>query len=165
AEDITTLLPPGAAAGGGFGGGARRALEGNVQRFNAPAANRDAQAAKVTAAKDLAELRRDAGKRGVAAYEEQLDRVLRRAGSKVSSLAVVRYIGNRTFYKRGAEWHESQFNPSQHKKIKSVKVGSDQYLQLLNRDVRLAKYLALGNVVLRVNKEWYRIHATVKRKS
>ena len=163
-NDGAAPLLPGTVAGGGFGGNARRALEGNVQRFNAPAANGDAQAATVTAAKELAELRRDAAKKGVAAYEEQLDRALNRVGSKVSSLAVVRYIGNRTFYKRGAEWQESEFNPSQHKRIRSIKVGSEVYLKLLQRDARLAKYLALGDVVLRVNKDWYRVRAATKAK-
>ena len=97
------------------------------------------------------------------AYDEQLELAFRRDGKKGSPLAVIRYIGSRTFYKRGKEWQESVFDPATHKKIKTIEVGSDDYFELIKQDSRIAKYLALGDVVVQVKKTWYRFENRRKK--
>ncbi len=82
---------------------------------------------------------------------------MKRRGQNGSSLSAIRYIGSKTFYKRGNDWQESVFDPEKHKQLKTVKVGSDEYFKLLKQDSRLAKYFALGDVVRTVKGKWYRI--------
>ena len=80
-------------------------------------------------------------------------------GRKGSSLSAIRYIGSRTFYKRGKLWLDGTFNPMKHKSLTDVVIGSKEYFALLEQDSRIAKYLALGDVILPVKGKWYRIAA------
>lgn len=70
------------------------------------------------------------------------------------ALRAVRYIGDRTFYNRAGQWQESTFEPAKVKPQRQIAIGSKDYIDLLNRDARLAKYFALGNVVVNVGGEW-----------
>ncbi|MEK6233971.1 MAG: hypothetical protein N2C14_04605, partial [Planctomycetales bacterium] len=84
------------------------------------------------------------------------------AGGKNSSLNALRYIGVKTFYKSRGVWRESSFDPTKNKDVKTVKVGSDEFFNLLAADTRLAQYLALGDVVLKVKGEWLRFESVKK---
>jgi Ca-activated chloride channel family protein len=113
----------------------------------------------VTAAKNAAELRLQAGKGGAGYFYEQAEKELKRQGRDGTALEAIRYVGSRTFYKSGDDWCESDYDPAKVKNLRTVKVGSDEYFKLLDEDARLAKYLAQGNVVLQVKKQWYRFVA------
>jgi len=130
---------------------------GTVGGFGVPgtqAGRRDA----VKLSKQLAKSRREADESGVAeSLYRFADGVLADSGQKRSSLTVLRHIGSRTFYKSGNSWYDSRFDPQKHKAMKTVKIGSDEYFKLLKTYSRLAKYLALGNVVLKVGETWYQI--------
>jgi Ca-activated chloride channel family protein len=127
-----------------------------------PAAQASPQA--VSEAKKLADLRRQSGSSGAAnAYDQAADLEGERLGGKEdgakhASLTTVRYIGSRTFYKSGDTWHESDYSPKTVKDadVTDVRVGSDEYVKLLLDNPRIAKYLALGKVILKVNNKWYR---------
>ena len=73
------------------------------------------------------------------------------------SLAAIRHIGTRTFYHSENVWYESEFDPTTSKIARTVSVGSDEYIKLLLDDERLAKFFALGDVVLQIGDEWLRI--------
>ncbi len=100
-----------------------------------------------------------AGKSGNAArYYEQAEREMKKFNKNGSALQSIRYIGNRTFYKsQGDFWNESLYDPHQHQDLKNIEVGSSEYFELLKQDQRLAKYLALGNVILQIDQRWYQI--------
>ncbi len=76
----------------------------------------------------------------------------------------IRYIGSRTFYNYGKIWQESVYEPAKHTKVQKVKIGSDEYFALLKKDRRVAKYFALENVILQVNKQWYCLEPQTKKK-
>ena len=97
--------------------------------------------------------------------EAQADAYLARDGKQQSSLQVMRYIGSRTFYQAGTEWQDSIYDPAKHKQVQDVEVGSDEYFKLLKEDARLAKYLALGDVVVPVKGQWYRFVQKQQKKS
>jgi Ca-activated chloride channel family protein len=125
--------------------------------FGVPASE-EAKKEKVQLSSKLADLKRDAGRSGAAeSLDEAADFEYQKYGGKSSALAVLRHIGARTFYKSGPIWYDSRFDPSKHKTTRTVKIGSDAYLKLLDDDTRVAKYLALGEVVLKIGKTWYRI--------
>jgi len=130
---------------------------------SSPSSSRVQRESSVKLAKELADLRRKADKNGLAAYDDQLELAFRRDGKKGSSLAVIRYIGSRTFYKRGKGWQDSVFDPEKHKNIKTIEIGSDDYFKLIKQDGRIAKYLALGDVVVKVKKTWYRFENRRKK--
>ncbi len=75
------------------------------------------------------------------------------------SLAAIRSIGTRTFYHSNDVWYESEFDPGQTPIQRTIKVGSKAYVQLLMDDVQLAKFFALGDVVLQINDDWVRIES------
>ena len=118
--------------------------------------------ASVRASKRFSELRRRADKNGLFAYDAEMELAYRMGGKDGSSLAAVRSIGSRTFYKRGKEWQEAVYDARKHKKLKTVEIGTKEYFDLLAKDGRLAKFLALGDVVLQIDKIWYRFE--LKRK-
>jgi Ca-activated chloride channel family protein len=80
---------------------------------------------------------------------------------KRPALAALRHIGTRTFYQSKADqtWYESEFDPQRTSIDRRIKIGSDDYVNLLLEDSRLAKFFALGNVVLQVKGEWLRIES------
>ncbi len=65
----------------------------------------------------------------------------------------VRHIGNRTFIFRNNQWEQSDYD--QRQKLQVVQVGSEEFWRLLRSQPKLAPLLAQGNVVLRINKQWY----------
>ena len=74
----------------------------------------------------------------------------------------MRYLGNRTFYQRGGQWHESGFQPEKDQAAQVVTIGSNEYLDLLKQDAGNAKFLALGQVVFRQNGQWVEVRGTGK---
>jgi len=133
-----------------------RALQG------APASD-DEKADRVEESKQQAASRYSLGRGKAADFDKAVEAELQRKGKNVSSLEVVRYIGSRTFYQRGKEWQQAEFDMKKHKSIQDVEIGSKKYFALLEKDSRLAKYLALDDVVLQVGKQWYRVVGRRKR--
>ncbi len=153
------------ALNGAFGGGAG----GVAATPTAPGADKPAEGkylekeealkAGVMASKKLAELRRDGDKSGAAtAFDSFADDELAAMGNKdrKSYLQALRYIGTLTFYNSGDVWYDSRYVAEKDKIEKTVKIGSDEYIDLLLKDGQLAKYLALGDVVLKIKDTWYR---------
>ncbi|MDA1017255.1 MAG: VIT and VWA domain-containing protein [Planctomycetota bacterium] len=168
AEDIAASGPQGSrpnqlAGRGGFGN--RRQL---LDKLDAPTSaatpgapgggagkpSEEDRKTRVERARESAQLSRGASKSGLAAYDDQLESELKKAGIEGSSLGVVRYIGSKTFYKRGDEWQDSVYDKAKDK-VTDVEIGSDDYFKLLKEDGRVAKYLALGDVVVKVKSKWY----------
>lgn len=120
---------------------------------------------QVLGAKELSEIRKNSAISGNAAdfyrqaglalngYTEGVEPTKR----DTDALRAVRYIGDRTFYNRGGQWQESTFAPDTAKPQRQIAVGSKDYIDLLNRDAKLAKYFALGNVVVNVGGEWVEV--------
>ena len=172
AEDITST-PSGAAGLGGFtfhglqsrqSAGSAKLLQKLAEaKPSSDSPSQSKRESDVKLAKFISDLRRKADKNGLAAYEEQLELAFRCDGKKGSPLAVIRYIGPRTFYKRGKEWQDSVFDPTTHKNIKTIEIGSDSYFKLIKQNGRIAKYLALGDVVVKVKKTWYRFENRRKK--
>ena len=152
--------------GGGFGGG----IGGGGP---APAADSAARQRAVSAAKRFNDLRRSGGRSGsLSELEESADDALQLGGFGYDAdtdaarpaesvtrpaLSAMRHIGTRTFYNSADVWYESDFDPTKSKIARSLKVGSDDYIKLLLDDSRLAKFFALGDVVLKIDDEWLRI--------
>ncbi len=115
-------------------------------------------------AKGLNDLRRNVSGQGAAgAYAEEAERQLRASGKDGSSLAAIRYIGTRTFYKQGSQWIDGRYDTAEKKTLQQIEVGSDEYFKLLAADPRLAKYLALGDVLLEVKGQWYQVQTQRKK--
>jgi Ca-activated chloride channel family protein len=155
ADDLTAdSSKPALHFSAGFG---RQQIRTKLGAVKAPAADRLERSKRVRDAKQFADYRRRVSKSGAAAaLDEAAEALMNEAGRRGSSLEAVRYIGSRTFYKRGKEWQESVYNPAKHKQVRTVEIGSDAYFKLLKRDARIAKFLALGDVVIQLDKTWYR---------
>jgi len=125
----------------------------------APAAAPMDRANQVREAKVQADARRAADRGQAGGLYLQAEKALETAGQKKSALDAMRYIGARTFYKSGTQWYDSRYDASQvdESAIRTVQFRSEEYFRLLKEDPRIAQYLALGNVVLQVGKQWYRI--------
>jgi hypothetical protein len=131
------------------------AKPGEAKYFEAEKAKQEG----VIASKKLAELRRDGDKSGAAtAFDSFADEELSEAGNKdrTSYLQALRYIGTQTFYSSGDVWYDSRYDAEKDKIAKTIKIGSQEYTDLLLKDGQLAKYLALGDVVLKIKDTWYR---------
>ena len=75
-----------------------------------------------------------------------------------SSLTAIRYIAARTFYNSGGCWYQGDYDASKHEKsVKVVKIGTDEYTQLLNDNPRMAKYMVFDSAVCNVSGQWYRV--------
>ena len=153
--------------GGGFGGApgpnATSAPEPNR------ASGRDAEkapteqmqrAAQVQAAKSLGDARRAKSESGGAdAFYEFADRELKKYNNGEAgknAMHAIRYIGSRTFYQSAGVWYDSEFDADKDKPAKTIKVGSEDYLKLIQSNKTIVKYLALGNVILKIDDKWYR---------
>ncbi len=123
------------------------------------ASSEEAKESVVKASKKLAELRKRSDQSGAAeSLDSYADDLLARDGKgEKSRLQALRYIGTRTFYKSGDVWYDSQYKAGQTKITHTIKIGSDDYIQLLLKDGQLAKYFALGNVILKIKDNWCRI--------
>lgn len=120
---------------------------------------------QVIGAKELGEFRKNALKNGngtdfyrqagmaLNSYAETVEPTKRNR----DALQAVRYIGDRTFYNRAGQWQESTFKPENDKPQRQVGIGSKDYIDLLDREANLAKFFALGNVVINVNGEWIEV--------
>ncbi|MGC1273606.1 MAG: VIT and VWA domain-containing protein [Planctomycetaceae bacterium] len=182
AADVTNPIPPGqpiplgglpaepgiAGAGprgldlGAFG---QQSVAGRLRLDEAEPMEAHIRREQVLGAKESGEARKNALKSGNAAdfyrqaglainsYAEDVTPTKRNA----DALQAVRYIGSRTFYNRGGQWQESTFKPADNKPQRQIAVGSKEYVELLDRDAKLAKYFALGNVVVNVDGEWLEV--------
>ncbi|HEX6986398.1 MAG TPA: VWA domain-containing protein, partial [Planctomycetaceae bacterium] len=151
----------------GFEGAAPedRAVAGRILLDAAEPMEEHLRREQVLGAKELSEARKNALKSGNATD------FYRQAGLAINSYAegvtptkrdkdalqAVRYVGDRTFYNRGGQWQESTFRPDADKPQRQVAVGSKEYVDLLGRDAKLAKFFALGNVVVNVQGEWVEV--------
>ena len=108
-------------------------------------------------AKNFAKTRSSLAEGSLGGLDEEADLYRRRAGRKGPALAAIRYIGTKTFYRRGDVWYESTFDAAKQKNLRTVRIGSKEYFTLLTKDTRAAKYLALGKVVLTIGGRWYRV--------
>ncbi len=154
-------VPQAAAPGNGFGGGGRQGgQQANLEK--APANGPALREAQVRAAKALGEARRAKSESGAAdAFYESADRELKLSGKKdgKNAMHAIRYIGSRTFYQSAGIWYDSDFNSEKDKPAKTVKVGSEEYLKLIQSDKRIVKYLALGNVIIKIQGQWHRFES------
>ena len=174
-DDVAGKLPPNLPPGGPrplpgviFNRGAqrKRLLRSINEDKSAPAG-----ASTVKKSKTSADFRKAGGRSGgAAAFGNAVDGYFAernkdgKPGTRRSSLQALRYIGAKTFYHYAGVWYESAFDATKHKDVKTVKVGSVEYFSLLKKQGRIAKYLALGNVVIRFGKSWYRIEAAKSAK-
>src|SRR5690606_16067522 len=107
----------------------------------------------------LAEFRRGGDQSGAAtAYDNFADEALSQTANKdrKSYLQALRYIGTLTFYRSEGVWYDSRFTAEKNKIEKTIKIGSEEYIELLLKEGHLVKSLALGDVVLKVKDTWYR---------
>ena len=125
----------------------------------APAAAPMDRANQVREAKVQADARRAADRGQAGGLYLQAEKALETAGQKKSALDAMRYVGARTFYKSSTLWYDSRYDASQvdENAIRTVKARSDEYFRLLKQEPRIAQYLSLGDVVLQVGQQWYRI--------
>jgi len=77
--------------------------------------------------------------------------------------AVMRSVGNKTFYLRDGVWTDSEFKADARKPETTLNFGSDEYFALLQREPRLAEYFSLGErVVVLYEGRVYRVNAQTK---
>ena len=124
---------------------------------SAPTAGQRAKENQFRDAKNLSKTRLGLARGSFDSLDEQADFYRRQSGGKGPALAAIRYIGTKTFYRRGNVWYESTFDAARHKNLQTIQIGSKEYLTLLEKDPRIAKHLALGAVVLKSGGKWYRI--------
>ena len=72
------------------------------------------------------------------------------------ALAAMRYVGNRCFYNAQGRWYDSRFDETKADKVQNVKIGSTEYVELLNNHPTIAKYMSQGDVTLEFGGQWYR---------
>ena len=79
-------------------------------------------------------------------FYELADEELKKSGKRdgKNAMNAIRYIGSRTFYQSAGVWYDSEFNAEKDKPEKTVKVGSEEYLNLIKSDKRIVKYLRPG---------------------
>jgi Ca-activated chloride channel family protein len=169
ADDLAASGPAGNTLGGGaagFGLGGRSSFLKRFDAFRTPAVSAGEKARQVNAAKETSDLRRKQDKGGLAAFDYQAQLEYERQGKTGSVLQAVRYIGSKTFYQRGVEWQESAFDSGKIKNVQTVTIGSDEYVKLLLANTSTAKYLALGDAVMKIKGQWYRFEEskTAKKK-
>lgn len=97
-------------------------------------------------------------------YFEQADRELAAAGGSGSAMSVMRYIGAKTFYLSGDVWYDSVYEPEKHKDLRALKVGDDSYFRLIAEKPGMAKYLALGAVVVEFEGVFYKVEPRAEEK-
>lgn len=178
AADETQPVPPGLPVplgGGPFGAepvpgfeaapANARAVAGRLRLADAEPMQKHIRRAQVLGAKELGEARRNSFRNGNASdFYRQAGLALNGYAEQVTpgkrttdALQAIRYIGNRTFFNRGGQWQESTFRPGDETPRRQIDVGSQEYLDLLDRNASLARYLALGNVVFEVDGEWVEV--------
>jgi len=83
------------------------------------------------------------------------------AGSQ-QGLAAMRYVGNRTFYNARGRWYDSRYDDTQSSKVQNVKIGSPEFVDLLQNSPSLAKYMSQGDVVVQHKGNWYRFEPSTR---
>ena len=96
-----------------------------------------------------------------AALYDQVSDALKQEGRVVANggqqgLAAVRYVGNRTFYNASGRWYDSRYDETQATKVQNVRVGSEDFVNLLKNAPSLAKYMSQGDVIVEHQGNWYR---------
>ncbi len=71
-----------------------------------------------------------------------------------------RFIANRSFYRQGNVWIDSDFKTEQKLPETTIRFASDEYFDLVNREKGIAQYFALGEEVVVVWKN--RVYRVVK---
>lgn len=94
---------------------------------------------------------------GQAAVEaSRATKTLRRADSLPSTAPgdangiETRYMGGKTFYKRGDVWTDADYDVAKYPKPRVIKFGSTEYWTLA-RDAQTAKWLAVGEKIVFVS--------------
>ncbi|MFQ5731934.1 MAG: VIT domain-containing protein [Planctomycetaceae bacterium] len=116
--------------------------------------------AAVKNAKEQAGNRANLAKNGISGkmyWQAQL--ALQQEGKQQNAMTAIRYVGNRTFYNSKNVWYDSRYEIDKKVKIQNVDVGSKEYLALLKKNAWAAKYMAQGDVVLQMGKNWYRFQS------
>ncbi|WP_166820127.1 VIT and vWA domain-containing protein [Thalassoroseus pseudoceratinae] len=170
-DDVVAETPTAPGFGGAIGGpippGQPRPVPLNVRLKRnlsdaletAPAASStvEEKRARVDAAKKLSNSRQALDRSGGAsALDEAAEAEFQSGGRKESGLTQMRYIGTQTFYQSRGAWYQSDFDAKKAKDIKTIEVGSKEYVDLLLKKEGLAKFLALGEVVVKIDGEWVR---------
>lgn len=149
AEDIVTA-PMGDFAGGVAGKLRANSLPGGAA---APLAEK---ATRVQESLEQNQARREGGASGNAdAFYAAADRQLKKEGKDGAAFETIRYINNRTFYRQGNQWVDSDYSDKKAENARKIKVRSEEYFKLIDEDPRLAQYVALGNVVVNYKNTWY----------
>ena len=136
----------------------RQRFAGRLKKAAAPTASEGAKRDRVKDAKAFAKSRRNIAGGKLGSYADAADEYLKRAGKGGSSLTRIRYIGSRTLYKRGTTWVDGEYESDKKtkpEKVTTVEIGSTKYFELLSKNTRVAKYLALGDVILPIKGQWY----------
>ncbi|KAF0242523.1 MAG: hypothetical protein FD180_3865 [Planctomycetota bacterium] len=68
----------------------------------------------------------------------------------------MRIIGSKNFYNEGGVWVDSTFDVEKHKTFIDVKIGSDEFVKLVEAKAGLAKFLSLGRVIVIYQGKVYR---------
>jgi Ca-activated chloride channel family protein len=63
-----------------------------------------------------------------------------------------RFVANRSFYRQGNVWMDSDFKSEQKLPETNIKFASDEYFDLINREKGIAQYFAIGEEVVVVWK-------------
>lgn len=142
---------PGDVAGrlrAGFEEARRIEAQGTQGQPSAPAANAASDAASRLA------LLRD-GEKGDMYKAADAERKAR--GQNDSVMNVMRYIGSKTFYRTESGWYDSTYDPEVHKDLKNIEFGGEDYYRLLGENTDLAKYFAMGDVIVRYKGVTYHV--------
>jgi Ca-activated chloride channel family protein len=79
------------------------------------------------------------------------------AGKQQNLTQQIKHIFGRAFFQNGEFWIDSQLQTAHFTKTKRIKIGSKEYIDLLNTFEKLAPVLALGNVRFYFNDTFYEI--------
>lgn len=69
----------------------------------------------------------------------------------------LRNVGEKTFYHSKGVWYDSTYDAEKDKDIITIKFGSDEFAKLITDNTDIAKYLTLGNVVVKFGGKVYKI--------
>jgi len=74
---------------------------------------------------------------------------------------VIKYVGDKTFLKKGDEWQISSFEESKHEKdLVIVKFGSELYFAMISKYPDAGKFMAIGhNVIFEIDGKFIKISA------
>ncbi len=133
----------------------RRNVLEQLQREVGPPPGAAAKAAQFRNARALNALRqRLAGQGAAGAVDAAVAELSEDQADRGAAPVPVQQVGRITFFNRQGVWYDNRF-PGTKVKPKQVRIGSPEFLALLRKHPRLAKMLALGNVVLQIDGTWY----------